>query len=63
MQILANTKLFNEDALSKAAATLLVEQSVLPGLEAALGEFGRELPGEEEGEDVPPANDPANIEP
>jgi len=63
VQILANTKLWNEDALSKAATTMLVEQSVLPGLEAALDEFGRELPEEEEGADAPPANDPANIEP
>ena len=62
VQILANTKLWNEDALSKAATTMLVEQSVLPGLEAALDEFGRELPEEEEGADAPPANDPANIE-
>lgn len=62
VQILANTKLWNEDALSKAATTMLVEQSVLPGLEAALDEFGRELPEEEEGDDAPPANDPANIE-
>jgi len=63
VQILANTKLWNEDALSKAATTMLVEQSVLPGLEAALDEFGRGLPEEEEGDDAPPANDPANIEP
>lgn len=63
VKVLADTKLWNEDALSKAATTILVEQSVLPGLEAALDEFGRELPEEEEGGDDPPANDPANIDP
>lgn len=63
IKVLVDTKLWPEEALSKAATTMLVEQSVLPGLEAALDEFGRELPEEEEGEDVPPANDPANIEP
>ncbi|OAI84882.1 DUF1073 domain-containing protein [Pseudomonas putida] len=63
VKVLADTKLWNEDALSKAATTMLVEQSVLPGLEAALDEFGRELPEEEEGGDDPPANDPANIDP
>ncbi|MFP5424709.1 MAG: DUF1073 domain-containing protein [Gammaproteobacteria bacterium] len=63
IKVLVDTKLWPEEALSKAATTMLVEQSVLPGLEAALDEFGRELPEEEEGEDVPPTNDPANIEP
>lgn len=62
IKVLVDTKLWPEEALSKAATTMLVEQSVLPGLEAALDEFGRELPEEEEGDDVP-ANDPANIEP
>lgn len=63
IKVLVDTKLWPEEALSKAATTMLVEESVLPGLEAALDEFGRELPEEEEGEDLPPANDPANIEP
>ncbi|MCU9949845.1 anti-CBASS protein Acb1 family protein [Pseudomonas sp. PDM13] len=51
IKILAETKLFPGDALSQAAATVLVEESVLPGLEAALDEFGTELPDEEEGEE------------
>ncbi|MFT0517273.1 DUF1073 domain-containing protein [Pseudomonas faucium] len=53
VKILGETKLWPEDALSKAATTLLVEQSVLPGLEAAVAEFGSELPDEEELDDVP----------
>lgn len=52
VKILGETKLWPEDALSKAATTLLVEQSVLPGLEAAIAEFGSELPDEEEPDDV-----------
>ncbi|MNH43668.1 hypothetical protein D3C79_1056330 [compost metagenome] len=52
IKILGETKLWHEDALSKAATTLLVEQSVLPGLEAAVAEFGSELPDEEEPDDV-----------
>lgn len=51
VKILGETKLWPEDALSKAATTLLVEQSVLPGLEAAIAEFGAELPDEEEDSD------------
>lgn len=51
IKTLAETKLFPGDALSQAAATVLVEESVLPGLEAALDEFGTELPDEEEGEE------------
>lgn len=47
IKVLVDTKLWPEDALSKAATTLLVEQSVLPGLEAAIAEFGAELPEEE----------------
>lgn len=52
VKILGETKLWHEDALSKAATTLLVEQSVLPGLEAAIAEFGSELPDDEEPDDV-----------
>ncbi|WP_236185074.1 DUF1073 domain-containing protein [Pseudomonas protegens] len=58
VQILANTKLWPEDALSKAATTMLVEQSILPGLEAALNEFGRELPQEDLDDMPPPPSDP-----
>jgi len=52
VKILGETNLWPEDALSKAATTLLVEQSVLPGLEAAIAEFGADLPDEEEPDDV-----------
>src|SRR5690606_9408674 len=47
VKILGETKLWHADALSKAATTMLVEQSVLPGLEAAVEEFGEALPDEE----------------
>lgn len=51
---LNNTRLFPPEALSKAAATALVENSVLPGLEAALDEFG----------DIPPEElDPEPVDP
>lgn len=60
IKTLAETKLFPADALSKAAATVLVEESVLPGLEAALDEYGSELPDEEE-EDL--LDDPSAAEP
>ncbi|RRV49571.1 DUF1073 domain-containing protein [Pseudomonas sp. p106] len=50
IKVLGETNLWAPDALSQAATTLLVEQSVLPGLEAAVEEFGAELDeGEEEG--------------
>lgn len=50
IKTIAETKLFPPDALSKAAETLLVENSVMPGLESALDEFGSEVPhdGQEE---------------
>ncbi|MFG8133166.1 anti-CBASS protein Acb1 family protein [Pseudomonas aeruginosa] len=50
IKTIAETKLFPPDALSKAAETLLVENSVMPGLESALEEFGSEVPddGQEE---------------
>lgn len=47
VKVLAETKLWHADALSKAATTMLVEQSVLPGLEAAVEDFGEALPDEE----------------
>lgn len=58
VQILANTKLWPEDALSKAATTMLVEQSVLPGLEAALVEYGSGLPQDDLDDMPPPLSDP-----
>lgn len=48
VKILKETGLFPDEALSKAATTMLVEQSVLPGLEAAIEEYGSQLPDEEE---------------
>lgn len=57
VQILANTKLWPEDALSKAATTMLVEQSVLPGLEAALVEYGSALPQDDLDDTPPPPSD------
>lgn len=58
VQILANTKLWPEDALSKAATTMLVEQSVLPGLEAALVEYGSGLPQDDFDDMPPPPSEP-----
>lgn len=48
IQTLVTANLFNRTALSHAAATLLVEGSVVPGLEAALEEYGDALPPEKE---------------
>ncbi|MFV2949269.1 anti-CBASS protein Acb1 family protein [Pseudomonas japonica] len=50
VKILKESGLFPDEALSKAATTMLVEQSVLPGLEAAIHEYGSQLPDEEESE-------------
>ncbi len=51
IKTIAETRLFPEDALSKAAETLLVENSVMPGLESALEEFGSEVPEDERDEE------------
>ncbi|MDP5631304.1 DUF1073 domain-containing protein [Pseudomonas aeruginosa] len=51
IKTIAETRLFPEDALSKAAETLLVENSVMPGLESALEEFGSEVPEGEQDEE------------
>lgn len=48
IKTLSESKLFPEEALSAAATTVLVEESVLPGLEAAIAKFGAELPDEED---------------
>lgn len=58
IKVLTETKLWPEDALSKAATTLLVEQSVLPGLESAIEEFGSEL-ADDETDALPGARDDA----
>jgi len=47
ISVLSSSGLFNADALSKAATTTLVEGNVLPGLEAAIEEFGTEIDPEE----------------
>lgn len=60
LKVLVDTKLWHVDALSRAATTMLVEQSVLPGLEAAIAEFGGALLDEEDDEGIePPANNAA----
>lgn len=50
VKILKESGLFPDEALSKAATTMLVEQSVLPGLESAIAEYGSQLPDEEQPE-------------
>ncbi|WP_130887461.1 phage portal protein [Pseudomonas sp. Sample_21] len=47
IKALKDSGLFPEDALSTAAVNLLVELSVMPGLEAAIEKFGRELPDDD----------------
>ena len=48
IKALKDSGLFPEDALSTAAVNLLVELSVMPGLEAAIEKFGRELPDDDD---------------
>lgn len=50
IKVLKDSALFPDDALSEAAVNLLVEQSVMPGLEAAIDKFGAELLDDEESE-------------
>ena len=50
IKVLKDSGLFPDDALSQASVNLLVEQSVMPGLEAAIKKFGAELPDEEDPE-------------
>lgn len=50
VKLLKESGLFPDEALSKAATTMLVEQSVLPGLESAIEEYGSQLPDEEDPE-------------
>ncbi|MFJ4587892.1 anti-CBASS protein Acb1 family protein [Pseudomonas moraviensis] len=54
IKALKDSGLFPEDALSTAAVNLLVELSVMPGLEAAIEKFGRELPDEDADDADPP---------
>lgn len=44
IKTLADSKLLNPEVLSKAAENMLIERSVMPGLEAAIDEFGSGLP-------------------
>lgn len=44
IKLLSETRLFNPDALSRAAATALTEREVLPGLETAIDDLGEEDP-------------------
>ena len=54
IKALKDSGLFPEDALSTAAVNLLVELSVMPGLEAAIEKFGAELPDDDDGDvDLP----------
>lgn len=48
IKALKDSGLFPEDALSTAAVNLLVELSVMPGLEAAIEKFGAELPDDDD---------------
>lgn len=53
IKALKDSGLFPEDALSTASVNLLVELSVMPGLEAAIEKFGSELPDDDEGDNLP----------
>lgn len=53
IKVLGDTKLFPDDAISQAAVNLLVEMSIMPGLEAAMEKFGDDLSDEEDPEDDP----------
>ena len=63
LKVIKDTSLFPEAALSQAAENVLVENSVLPGLEAAMEEYGESLPDEEGGEADPDAGGQADPEP
>lgn len=53
IKTLSESNLFNPEVLSKAAENLLIERAILPGLEAAIEEFGGGLPEEEIENDNP----------
>jgi len=50
IKTLKDSKLFPDDALSEAAVTLLVENSVVPGLDAAIEKYGSALSEVEQGD-------------
>lgn len=59
IKALASTRLIPEEALSATAVNMLTESGVTPGLEAAVKEFGEELPGQDEPQpDEMPEEDP-----
>lgn len=47
IKILGESKLIPDEALSEAAVNMLTENGVVPGLDQAVEEFGRELPDDE----------------
>jgi phage-related protein (TIGR01555 family) len=47
LKVLKDSRMFPDEALARAAATTVVEYGIVPGLEAAIEEFGDELPDEE----------------
>jgi uncharacterized protein len=49
IKTLSETRLINEEALSRTAVNMLIEAGVAPGLESAIEEFGSELPDDDEG--------------
>jgi uncharacterized protein len=59
IKLLTESNLFNRQALSQASATLLVEGSVVPGLEAALEEHGDAVPPEKEAAPAAASGKPA----
>lgn len=60
IKTIKETGLYPDEALQAAATSMLVENSVMPGLEAALDEFGKELPeDDEEPADTKPLQDAA----
>jgi phage-related protein (TIGR01555 family) len=48
IKVLADTGLIPDQALAAAAVNMLIETGVMPGLEAAMDEFGSELPDEKD---------------
>lgn len=60
IKTLHDSLLFNDEALSAAAVTTLVESNVLPGLEAAIEEYGNEIDDPvEDYPETPAIGDPA----
>lgn len=47
LKLLKDSRMFPDEALSRAAVNTLVENDIVPGLEAAIEDYGDELPDEE----------------